>query len=168
MVSSNSDEVFNGLITRINKALDTSAVLKATASTLLAVQKERVFEKGETALESKIGNYSTKPFSISKNSQVRKTGKSYYKGGYKEYKGAVGLDNSKVNLFATGQLSDDYSVIEISNNEIGLGFKNDLNNKKAEGNEKRFKAEIFKTSDPEKEIIRNTIEFEVARLLKVK
>lgn len=155
---------YTELIDELNEAMNTDKVMLSVLSSVQAAQIERIFDKGLDANDSPIGTYSTKPISIPKKNQARTTSQTYFKGGYKEYKSAVGFDSSKVNLLNTGQMKDDYSVIKIDNNTYGLGFKNDFNSDKADGNEKHFKKEIFAQSPNDELILDKAFDFELDRI----
>ncbi len=133
-------------------------------TTVIAEQKDRIFNKGKDAFNSKIGSYGTNPISISKKNQSRNTGKTYFKGGYKEYKGLIGKGNNTVNLRNTDQMRMDYQVLVLSKSEWGLGFTNDFNADKADWNEERFEKEIFATTTKEDNLFDKVFQFELDRI----
>ena len=131
----------------------------------------RVFTDGVDSNGTAIGNYSTRPMYYSlknKTSQVRSSslkpsGKfskksefkngnqrksQYFAGGYSEFRKVVGRQNAKVDLRLTGSLQLAIQV-GVSQNTVTLGFNNDEQFKKAEGNEKRFNKVIFSASEAE-------------------
>ena len=54
------------LIADINRVINNERVLIAAANSVLAAQKERIFKQGNATDGAKIGQYSTRPISISK------------------------------------------------------------------------------------------------------
>lgn len=155
---------YTEFIDELNELMNSDKVIMSVLNTVLAEQKVRIFDDGLDANDSQIGTYSTKPISISKKNQARNTRSTYFQGGYKEYKAAAGFDNSKVNLVNTGQMRDDYSVIKIDDNTYGLGFKNDLNSDKADGNEKHFRKEIFAQSPNDEIVLDRAFDYELDRI----
>lgn len=160
----NSKQVYNELMDQLDKLTKENTVLLAVGNSMLAVTKERIFENGLDAEGNSIGSYSTKPISISRKRQPRQTRSTYFKEGYKQFKKEIGFDPNKVNLVMSGQMRDDWSVIHLGNNQIGLGFRNELNSKKADGNEERFGKEIFSHSKEEDEILDKVFEAELDRV----
>ena len=114
------------LIDKVNRAIRSERVMRIALSSVLAIHKPRIFEKGLDGTDAKIGTYSTKPISISKKNQARQTGKTYFKGGYAEYKKDIGKNPGFVNLRNTDQMRMDYGLI-INGNSYGFGFQNELN-----------------------------------------
>jgi hypothetical protein len=155
---------YKKLIDDLNELRDTDKVLRSVLSTMQVVISDRIFERGEDANGGSIGSYSTKKTSISKKRQSRNTGHSYFAKGYKQYKEEVGLDSSKVTLVDSGQMRDDWSVIRVDDKSYKLGFKNELNSLKAEGNQTRFNKEIFAQSAQEDRILDETFQVELDRI----
>ena len=143
---------FTNLINKINTAARSDRNLRTSLSTTLAVHKPRIFKDGFDAKGAKIGTYSTKPISISKANQARNTGKTYFKGGYSEYKSAVGRNPGYVNLRNTDQMMMDYGLVG-SNGSYGFGFQNDDNFQKSQWMEEKYKRQIFDTSRNELEVL---------------
>ena len=143
----------------------TPIILNRALTTLLAEMVERIHTNGKDSNGSNIGQYSTKPISISQKSQARRTGKSYFQGGYKEYKRAIGFP-SFVNLENTGQQRQDTSVIRISRNKAGIGFKNKKNFDKSNWQEEKYRKNIYQPTKKEKEVVLNVINSELSKLLK--
>lgn len=152
------------LIDELNELKNTDKVLTSVLSSVHANQVERIFDKGLDANDQPIGSYSTKPISIAKKKQARNTGKTYFKDGYAAYKQAIGFDPNKVNLVDSGQMMSDYSIIKIDAHAYGIGFKNELNADKSEGNEKRFNKEIFAHSPSDDEVLDRAFDFELKRI----
>jgi hypothetical protein len=68
--------------------------------------------------------------------------------GYKEYRGVVGRQNSKVDLFVTGSLRGSIQIGELGG-VTTLGFLQDEQLQIAQGNQNRFSKTIFAPSDEE-------------------
>lgn len=148
---------FTDLITKINNAVRSDRNLRISLSNTLAVHKPRIFQQGFDAKGQKIGVYSTKPISISKTSQARNTGKTYFKGGYAEYKRAVGKNPGFVNLRNTDQMMMDYVIIG-SNLNYGFGFQNPENANKSGWVEQHFGLKnIFDISKNEENILADSL-----------
>ena len=137
--------------------------VKVGVQTVLATQKKRIFVSGEDANNSKIGTYSTNPISISKKNQSRNTGKTYFPGGYAEYKKAIGKNDGFVNLRNTDQMNFDYQFFEINNNTLGLGFNNEFNFNKSKWMEDKYNKSIFNQSPIEANVLDTVINFEIGK-----
>lgn len=123
-----ANELLN-IVNQVNSALRSDQIKRATLSTVLAIHKPRIFEKGEAEDGSKIGTYGTKPISIAASKQARNTGKTFFKGGYSEYKSDIGKNPGYVNLDNTSQMKADYQLIQ-NGQDYGFGFQNDANAEK--------------------------------------
>lgn len=152
---------YNELIDDVNKVLQMNAVYVAATNTVLAAQKRRIFQDGKAANESQIGTYGTKPISIARDKQAKNTGKTYFKGGYREYKSLVGKGASFVNLRNTDQMMFDLGTTVVSPKEFGIGFNNELNGNKVTWMEDKYNKDIFATSDKEDELFLNVVNFEL-------
>lgn len=150
------------VIEKTNKALKTDNAIRAGVSTVLALQKQRIFTEGKDSKGNQIGTYSTEPASISKKNQARQTGKTYFPGGYAEYKTAIGKNPGYVNLQNTSQMALDYSM-QIGDGEYGIGFNNEFNYNKSEWVEKHFDKEIFFESEKERNAMLNVMEATIGR-----
>ncbi len=155
---------YKELVIQINDIIKLDRVMVSALNTVIAEQKDRIFNKGKDAFNGKIGSYGTRPISISKKNQSRNTGKTYFKGGYKEYKGLTGKGNGTVNLRNTDQMRMDYGVMVLSKNEWGLGFSNEFNADKADWNEEKYDKDIFTTSKKEDNIFDKVFQFELDRI----
>lgn len=153
------------LIADINRVLQNERVLIAAANSVLIRQRDRIFNQGKASDESKIGQYGTKPISISRNRQAKQTGKTYFKGGYREYKSLTGKESGFVNLQDTGQMMMDLGTTVVAKGEVGIGFSNQFNADKSEWAEEKYKKEIFASTDDEDELFSKVIEFELDKLL---
>lgn len=137
--------------------------VKIGVQTVLATQKKRIFVDGEDATNNKIGKYSTNPISISKKNQNRNTGKTYFKGGYSEYKSAIGKNPGYINLNNTGQMFQDYSFFDLGQAGLGLGFNNNINFDKSQWAESKDGKKIFQQSAKEGVILDSVISQEIGK-----
>ena len=147
---------FNDLIKKIKEATGSDKNLRISLSTTLAVHKPRIFAAGFDSKSTKIGNYSTKPISISKKQQARQTGRTFFKGGYAEYKKAVGKNPGFVNFRNTDQMYADYGLVG-SSNKYGFGFQNSDNYQKSQWLEAKYKKDIFDLSQKEIDVLSDTL-----------
>lgn len=150
------------LVDRINNAIRSERVLRTAITTVLAVHKPRIFEKGLDGNNSKIGTYGTNPISISKKSQARQTGKTYFKGGYAEYKKDIGKNPGYVNLRNTDQMMIDYGIV-FNGGKFGLGFQNNENGNKSNWMEAKYNKDIFDHTQSELDLLGDVITAEIAR-----
>jgi len=144
------------LVDRVNSAITDDRNIRTAFTSTLAVHKPRIFEKGLAANGSKIGTYSTETTSISKKRQARQTGKTYFKGGYAEYKKEIGKNPGFVILRDTDQMYADYGVYGSAGN-WGIGFQNQFNANKSGWVEEHFNKDIFKLSDAEFQVFKNVM-----------
>jgi hypothetical protein len=154
------------VIQKVNDAIRSDKAIRAGITTVLAVQKQRIFAKGQDGNEGQIGTYSTNPISISKKNQVRNTGQTYFPGGYAEYKSLSGRDPNVVNLQNTSQMFQDYSFHILGADTYGLGFNNPFNYQKSQWMEEKYKKGIFQQSNQEGEILTRVIEQEIGKDLR--
>jgi hypothetical protein len=143
-------------VDRVNKAILDDRNIRTALTSVLAVHKPRIFERGLAANGSKIGTYSTTPASVSKARQARNTGKAYFKGGYAEYKKDVGKNPGFVILRDSDQMYADYGVQGAAGN-WGIGFTNQFNANKSGWNEEHFDKAIFKLNDSEVEVFKSVM-----------
>lgn len=139
---------FTGLISKINNAVRNDRNLRVALSSILAIHKQRIFSGGFDGRGVKIGTYSTKPISISKSQQARNTGKTFFKGGYAEYKRAIGKNPGYVNLRNTDQMMMDYGLVG-SNMSYGFGFQNSANYEKMQHVQNKYQKDIADISNNE-------------------
>ena len=151
---------FDILINDINRLIRSETIYIGAINSVLAAYLERIFENGKDSSNSEIGTYSTKPISISKENQSRDTGKTYFKGGYREYKSLIGKGSDSVNLRNTDQMMMDLGTT-ISGNEYGIGFNNNFNADKRDWMEEKYGKEIFNTTDEEDNIFINVIQSKI-------
>lgn len=152
------------LVNKINATIRDERFKRVALTTVLAIQKPRIFEKGLDSTGATIGKYSTSPISISKKNQARNTGKTYFKGGYAEYKSAIGKNQGFVNLRNTDQMMMDYGVVT-NGTDFGLGFQNSLNSDKSGWMTEKYRKDIFALSDREIEVFANVIVDQLNRAL---
>lgn len=144
------------LINRINLFVRSDRNLRVALITTLAIHKPRIFAQGFDAKGQKIGTYSTNPISISKKQQARQTGKTYFEGGYAEYKKAVGRNPGFVILRNTDQMMMDYGIVGSPMN-YGFGFQNPDNFKKSQWMEEKYQKDIFTLSNYEENILADVL-----------
>lgn len=155
---------YDSLLSQLKRIQQTDRVMVASLTSVLATQKRRIFEQGKDANASAIGQYSTKPISIARKNQSRQTGKTYFKGGYREYKSLIGKGSTTVNLRNTDQMRFDYGVHVLGAGEYGLGFNSQFNFNKSEWNEERFKKEIFAESSEDAAVFERVFQFELNKI----
>ena len=165
---------FKEYLTRINKLLTkdiASQPFALAVSTVHADMSKRIFTDGKNTQNARIGRYNTtEPIYVNPNlspgtkfDPVGKTGKStfastgeahktgYFKS-YKNYRAKIGRPVGKVDLQLSDQLKINFEngVVKINNFEYDL-IVTDLSKDKIDGNEERFKSEIFQMTKQEKE-----------------
>jgi hypothetical protein len=153
------------VISELNLLKRSDRGMRIALSTVLARQKQRIFNRGQAANSQKIGSYSTKPASISRKNQARSTGKTYFAGGYAEYKRAIGKNPGFVNLRNTDQMMIDYGVEILGNNTYGLGFSNDFNFDKSQWMEEKYRKDIFDETKQEGELMEKILIAELNRIM---
>lgn len=152
------------LINDLNRMINMDRVMIAAVNSAFVAQKKRIFEQGKASNESKIGVYSTKPISISRKNQARNTGKTSFKGGYRQYKSLIGKGSGFVNLRNKDQMMMDLGTTVVAKNQYGIGFNNTFNADKMEWMEKKYKKDISSTTDKEDNIVLKVIEFELSKI----
>lgn len=120
---------------RVLTLAQTDSLLREIATSMLGVTRTRIHEQGIKSDGSQIGTYSS---------------------SYLEVRRENGLSNTNVNLFFTGQMQNDYKLIEISKTEYGLGYSNKLDADKAKWNTERY-GRIFALTDDELDQVRDII-----------
>lgn len=147
---------YSKIIDKLNAAIKDERFQRIAASTVLATYKQRIFSQGQDAKNSKIGTYGTKPISISKKNQARQTGKTYFAGGYAEYKTAIGKNPGYVNLRNTDQMMMDLGLVKNGAN-FAFGFQNNINGDKSVWMEEKYDKEIFTASQQEIDLFSQTL-----------
>jgi hypothetical protein len=151
---------YTAIINKLNAAIKNEQFQRVAATTVLAPYKKRIFSEGKDAQGQKIGTYGTKPISISKKNQARQTGKTYFAGGYAEYKNAIGKNPGFVNLRNTDQMMMDLGLIKNGAN-FAFGFQNDLNGDKSKWMDSKYDKDIFNVSQAEIDLFANTFKAQV-------
>lgn len=151
------------LIQRLTRAVKSEKAMRVALSSVLAIHKPRIFQSGQDANKSKIGKYSTKPISISRKNQARNTGKTYFPGGYAEYKSAIGKGGD-VNFRNTDQMQMDYGIIQ-NGNEFGFGFQNNFNFEKSQWLQDKYGKDVFDLSEQELNVLGDVHLAEVEKML---
>lgn len=153
-----------GIQRKLLNIINSGVAMRIAVTSTFAIHKPRIFERGQSTKDGKIGSYGTKPISISKSRQARQTGKTFFKGGYAEYKSAIGKNPGFVNLNNTGQLMADYGIFKHGKN-FGYGFQNKLNFNKSEWMEEKYQKEIWDVNDNELKTFSNVLVYETNRRL---
>ncbi len=147
------------LINDLNKILQSDKIYIAAVNSVLVAQKERIFIDGLASDGTKIGTYGTKPISISRKAQSRNTGRTYFKGGYREYKTLSGKGAAFVNLRNTDQLMMDLGTsVNAPSKEYAIGFNNTINGDKRDWMEEKYQKPIFETTEQEDDLFLSLIE----------
>lgn len=136
---------FTDILEKVQRTATADKTMRTALTSVLSIHKRRIFEEGFNAKGVKIGTYSTKPTSIAKSQQARNTGRTFFKGGYAEYKKAIGKNQGFVNLRNTDQMMMDYGLIG-SGDSWGFGFQNSDNYKKSQYLEQKYQSAIFDLS----------------------
>lgn len=129
-----ANELLN-IVNQVNAKLRDSKIKRAALSTVLAVHKPRIFEKGEAEDGSKIGTYSKK---------------------YAEKKSKLGRNPGFVNLRLTDQMMADYGLI-VDGDNYGFGFQNSFNAEKMSWNTDRYNKNIAALSQSEMDLLANVL-----------
>lgn len=124
---------------------EADSLLREISTSMLAVTRERIHEAGLNANSSSIGEYSDRYLKLRESNNL-------------------GTDR-QVRLFFTGQMQNDYSVVDISDTEYGLGFQNQLNADKADWAEDRF-GKIYALTESELDQVRSIVSEFVANTFK--
>jgi hypothetical protein len=154
---------FDPLIKALEALRSDPRIIKTALSSVLPQHKNRIFKSGFDSNGAQIGTYSTKPASISRKQQARQTGRTYFKGGYSEYKSAIGKNPGYVNLRNTDQMMMDYGLIQMGGSTFGFGFQNESNFKKSQWAELKYKKSIFAISKSEQDLIAKVLAEEIKR-----
>jgi hypothetical protein len=125
-----ADELLD-IVTKINSAIRSDRGRRVALSTVLAVHKPRIFDKGLDSNGSQIGKYSP---------------------AYAKKKTKLGRNPGYVNLRLTDQLMADYGLV-ISGETYAFGFQNSFNSDKAGWLQDKYDKEIFHLSDPEIDLL---------------
>lgn len=121
------------MVNKVNAAIRSDQIKRTALTTVLAVHKPRIFEKGQAEDGSKIGTYTKK---------------------YGERKKKLGRNPGFVNLRLTDQMMGDYGLIQ-NGNDYGFGFQNSFNADKMQWNTERFGKRIAALSREEMDLLGN-------------
>lgn len=154
---------------------------RTIATTLRPIMRERIHVEGQ-AKDGVIGTYSTKETYINTGKTsgrtlqgVGKTGKTtfadgrkhvttYFAQGYGQFKKAIGRAGDKVNLFLSGELANNFTVIGIGN-VFGLGWNDDKLYLRALALEKKYQKPIWDVTEEEENIVAETADTELDAIL---
>lgn len=156
---------WGNILSDINRLRRNDRAIRIALTSVLAVHKQRIFNRGQSAEGGKIGTYSKNPISISRKNQARQTGQTYFPGGYAQYKSAIGKNQGFVNLRNTDQMMMDYTLQILGNDMYGFGFSNDFNFDKSGWAEERFDKNIFDESTAEGALMEKILTQELERNL---
>lgn len=121
----------NKFIDDLNKLIKTDQLERSVALSVHASITDRIFNKGKSASNTNIGNYSS----------------GYIKARVKRNWGS----SRKVILQLTGQMKNDFSVIK-EGDDYGSGFKNVKNGQKSRWVEETYKKSIFSPTKKEEKL----------------
>lgn len=154
-------------------------VVAAGATAMKAEMVDRIFNRGEDANGSKIGDYSTKEAYYSKEDFVRKSafkaggkgGKSktktpksmYLKDGYKEFRDIQGRKTDTMNFKLTGSLEKSINVVK-DNEDIVIAITDDHESKKRQGLEKHVGKKVFTGSKSDYQVFKAAVRNEIEHL----
>jgi len=134
-----ADELLN-IVVKVTNAVKSDKIRRVALSTTLAIQKDRIFVKGESDSGGKIGKYSKK---------------------YGEYKKSIGKNPGYVNFRNTDQMMNDYGVI-VNGDQYAFGFQNPENGAKAEFLQERY-GTVMHVNDKELDIFSEVLVNEINR-----
>ena len=135
------DELLN-ISRKVFQAIKSDQIRRTALSTTLAVQKDRIFNKGQRETGGQIGKYSEK---------------------YGKLKSKIGRNPGYVNFRNTDQLMNDYGV-QGSGDEHSFGFQNAFNADKAGFLMDRY-GDVFHVSDPELNIFSDVLMSEINKAI---
>lgn len=178
-IKNNSAQVFGKIARSASKQLGKESIdqmLREVATTLAAEVRERVHEQGLDSSGQAIGTYSA-GYMVVRTGSYKNAGKNDAGFATKGKKSVFSIkkkkavktkqskrimynrgSDTKVILSLTRQMENDFStgaknknVSKISGG-YGIGWKNEINAKKAEWNETRYKKKIFNLTAEEKDL----------------
>jgi len=139
----------------------------------------RIFVNGESADETKTGNYnSTKPIYIGEGQSPRQIKTGEFKNGkprktqkfssYKAFRSAIGAQTNIVNLNLFGILQNDFitGLRKVDNATYEAILKQGVNVKKARGQEKHWGKKIFSLSKHERAQFLETVKRETILIMR--
>lgn len=138
----------------------------------------RIFVNGEDSSDMKIGGYnSTDPIYVNPKNSPRKFATGKFNNGkprktrkfnsYKDFRQNVGRPTNVVNLNLFGVLQNDFvtGLRKVDNTTYEAILKQDINVKKARGQEKHWAKKIFSLSKHEREQFLETVRRETILIL---
>lgn len=123
------------MVNKVNAAIRSDQIKRTALTTVLAIHKPRIFEKGQAEDGSKIGTYSKK---------------------YGEKKKKLGRNPGFVNLRFSDQMYADYGLI-VNGDEYGFGFQNSFNADKMGWNTDRYEKRIAALNQEEMDLLVNVL-----------
>jgi len=145
MAESNTSALIK-ITAKLQSLEQSDALLREITSSMLGEVRDRIHEKGLNASGGNIGTYK----------------KSYLEwrleNGYK-------VNGSRVILFLTGDMQNDFKTVPISKTKYGLGFSNPLQAQKATWAEERF-GKIYGLTEKEQGQVQDIIDEYIANLFK--
>jgi hypothetical protein len=135
------DELLNISI-KVANGVKSDRIRRIALSTTLAIQKPRIFDKGQNEDGGQIGKYSKK---------------------YGEKKSKLGRNPGYVNLRLSDQLMNDYGMT-IQGEQYTFGFQNAANGQKAGFLTDRY-GDVFHVSNQELEVFATVLSDELSKAL---
>lgn len=157
-IKNNSAQVFGKIARSASKQLGKESIdqmLREVATTLAAEVRERVHEQGLDSNGQAIGTYSAGYMVVRTNSyktEPKKGKKRIIYNRSSDTKVILSLTRQMENDFSTGAKNKNVSKIS---GGYGIGWKNEINAKKAEWNEKKYSKKIFNLTSQEKDLALN-------------
>lgn len=162
-VQSNAFEVRRSLEAMLVSLADTDKVLNRATFDSFALIKQRIQQRGEKTDGSQIGKYKG-----SKANPIKtKAGRTITSiAGYAKLRQKLGRQIDYIDFTLTGDMLDrSFSVIQIDENTIAIGFLNDANADKARWLEQRF-GEVFANSEKELNEFIDTVVEEIEQIIR--
>lgn len=119
------------IVAKVNADIKSDRLRRTALSTVLALHKPRIFDKGQSSDGSQIGTYSK---------------------AYGEKKSLLGRNPGYVNLRMTGQMASDYGLV-VNGETYAFGFQNSFNADKADWLMDKYNKDIFHLSESELETL---------------
>lgn len=171
-------DYLNGLVGRFNEGLQ-NRILVAGITTLQGEMIERIFSEGVDSQGGKIGDYSRAPIYVSAEKHIRKNafqkvGKNntgdfkngkprkstYYKGGYAEYREAVGRQSGYMDFMLSGSLKNNIQIGEDAGAMV-IGLTDEKESLKRLGLEEHVGKPVFTPSASDLQLFEDAIDAEI-------
>lgn len=162
----------DNLLKKINDIGDKQKITLKLATSLKGEMVTRIHEKGLSSNGGSIGTYSTEYMKVrnggfnnqvkitrGKNKGIGKESGVYTKGknkGELRHNYNRGADR-KVILSLTRFQENDLTVVAVDGGLYGVGYNNELNFKKSQGQEKMYNKKIFYPTSGEMEMMNNVV-----------